>query len=77
MDRITGNLSNTTNSITGSLSTSGGLSGSLNSVSSHTTLTGRDSADQHPISAITGLEAFTDALSEGFELYCGTSTEVI
>lgn len=78
MDHIAGTLSQTSGNIIGQLSvTSGQLSGALNSVSDHTKLTGRSEPDQHPISAITGLQAFTDALSDGFELYCGTSTEVI
>lgn len=46
MDRITGILSNTTQNV----------SGSLSSVSDHTRLTGREAPKQHPIDAINNLE---------------------
>ena len=46
----------------------------------HTKLRNRDAADQHPISAITGLQDALDSkvsLLDIALIYCGTSTEVI
>lgn len=59
------------------------LVGELNTViyaNDHNTLYNRDMDDQHPISAITGLQAALDSKidEDGFYIiYCGTSTEVI
>ncbi len=62
MDHITGNLSKTSIDISGQLSeTSGQMIGVLSRVSTdHKILTGRDADDQHPIKAITNLEAELD-----------------
>lgn len=59
MDHITGNLSQTSVNISGNLSeTSGQVIGVLSRVSSdHRILTGRDAENQHPITAISTLEA--------------------
>ena len=46
----------------------------------HSALRNRDLPDQHPISAITGLQEELDAKIGGLGttiIYCGTSTEVI
>lgn len=46
----------------------------------HRELQHRDAADQHPISAIEGLQTALDAkmnISDFNIIYCGTSTEVI
>ena len=55
---LSGTLSSTTGSISGSLSAEAGVSGALSAaITSHGVLTGRDSPDQHPIDAITNLDA--------------------
>lgn len=57
MNQITGTLSNTTASITGTLSGGQNLTGTLSRVvTDHGSLTGRDAPEQHPIEAITNLE---------------------
>lgn len=58
MDHITGTLSNTTTSITGTLSGGQNLTGTLSRVvTDHGSLTGRDAPEQHPIESIKNLEA--------------------
>lgn len=61
------NLKNTVDGTTGLAIMTGG---SLD----HRKLRHRDAADQHPISAITGLQ---DLFDDTWILYCGTSEEVI
>lgn len=65
---LSGNISKQNQTLIGMISTI---------ILDHTKLTCRDAPDQHPISAITGLQEYIDALSNGFILYCGSATEVI
>ena len=62
MATMTGSLSNTSQSISGILSkTSVEITGSMSqTITDHSMLKGRDSANQHPIGAITNLEAELD-----------------
>lgn len=77
MASITGKL-NAVGNMSGGIAIDYNLGGELSRiVMDHADLTGRGEADQHPISAITGLSELTDGLTNGFILNCGSATEVI
>jgi len=69
--------------VVGYLDSPAALIGELSTViyaNDHNGLRNRDMANQHPISAITGLQSALDSKigEDGFYIiYCGTSTEVI
>jgi len=69
--------------VCGSIESDGEIHGVLDSiiyVTDHPALRNRDLPDQHPISAITGLQEELDSKISGLGttiIYCGTSTEVI